>query len=926
MMSGTARKRKSLWDSKDENLLSASERDAWHGKEGYSNLSKDTKWPDLETDVALKSREHPAFLSEGNNDQKNRSRNSNDIPETRRTWDGDQIYPISSGLDGWGQRNHGHSPENSQGQAFRNRRSRSRNRNRSRSRSRSRSRGRGRVRGRSRSRGRGRSRSRSRSRSPLGDYRQESYGWSDSRRSGSGVSSQPCRDFSAGKCRRGSQCRFLHQDSINHVDGGRLEKEPLERGRGRLNFYDGEDGRPRTNKSSMICKDFLKGRCHRGASCKYPHHDSSGYNSERSNRNMPTDHDYKLQQRKNGNVPCKFFMMGKCQRDDCRFSHDCSANEDLDGRDQNRYGSDFDVADKSWNGPKWDEATSVSVSAQSTGWSAAGQEGASANPVTGKGWGHNLDSKNDQWDGPTWDHGSAVPKSANSGGWSNSNVENLNSTDPKVGDKHGDSRVNYSTDTEHRTWSGPIREDRTAEGEENQLRQRETGDHASKTCIAESKDVTRSFEGPEPPVTVQGFPQAMHAISENVHEQNIMRDASGQQLASSLMQSVFPENPQIWQPQNKKEENNTATDDPNSVNMVEICGNSTYPALTPRQNLNKHADSFGFQPSSTGGANQSQQLGYLNSLNGHSNSNGALQKNCLSNFQNRVQVQPGESVDTKLIPGVPQNIMNSEQAMQMNSFPAHLAQIIGNGQLPQLYAALNPPGSKELGPSLPDSAIFPPITSTDVLPDPTVLSQKLYDPIGDSVDLNKSGECAQVPGASSNSIEQKSQVLLEHSSPVSAGLESGKLQDNGCAEDNNPKNPEVKQEKLVTISLPVEDGKLIAGKGKQELENIRGGNVGADNRAGDGAPGKDEKAIRVFKVALVEFVKEILKPKWKEGQMSREVHKTIVKKVVDKVTSTMQGANNIPKTQEKIEQYLSYSKPKLNKLVEAYTERFLKGS
>ena len=84
-----------------------------------------------------------------------------------------------------------------------------------------------------------------------------------------------------------------------------------------------------------------------------------------------------------------------------------------------------------------------------------------------------------------------------------------------------------------------------------------------------------------------------------------------------------------------------------------------------------------------------------------------------------------------------------------------------------------------------------------------------------------------------------------------------------------------------------------------------------------GDVGNDEKAMRQFKVALMEFAKEILKPKWKEGKLSRDVHKTVVKKVVDKVTSTIQG-NQIPRTQAKIEQYLAYSKPKITKLVEVW--------
>ncbi|KAJ0456804.1 putative transcription factor C3H family [Helianthus annuus] len=100
-------------------------------------------------------------------------------------------------------------------------------------------------------------------------------------------------------------------------------------------------------------------------------------------------------------------------------------------------------------------------------------------------------------------------------------------------------------------------------------------------------------------------------------------------------------------------------------------------------------------------------------------------------------------------------------------------------------------------------------------------------------------------------------------------------------------------------------------------------NGDAHGKVEEGDTGNDEKAMRLFKAGLVEFVKEILKPKWKEGKMSRDVYKTVVKKVVEKVTSTIQGTQ-IPRTQPKIDQYLSYSKPKITKLVEAYMEKLLK--
>jgi hypothetical protein len=101
-------------------------------------------------------------------------------------------------------------------------------------------------------------------------------------------------------------------------------------------------------------------------------------------------------------------------------------------------------------------------------------------------------------------------------------------------------------------------------------------------------------------------------------------------------------------------------------------------------------------------------------------------------------------------------------------------------------------------------------------------------------------------------------------------------------------------------------------------------NTDQNGRPDDAKQTKDLKGIRTFKFALAEVVKELLKPAWKEGQITnKEDYKTIVKKVLDKVTATMQGPN-IPQTQEKIDQYLSFSKPKLNKLVQAYVEKVQK--
>jgi hypothetical protein len=78
--------------------------------------------------------------------------------------------------------------------------------------------------------------------------------------------------------------------------------------------------------------------------------------------------------------------------------------------------------------------------------------------------------------------------------------------------------------------------------------------------------------------------------------------------------------------------------------------------------------------------------------------------------------------------------------------------------------------------------------------------------------------------------------------------------------------------------------------------------------------GKDSRSMKLFKVAIADFVKEVLKPSWRQGNMSREAYKMIVKKTVDKVSSAVPG-NHIPKTPAKIRQYVQSSQRKVTKLV-----------
>ncbi|KAF8039858.1 hypothetical protein BT93_B2159 [Corymbia citriodora subsp. variegata] len=83
---------------------------------------------------------------------------------------------------------------------------------------------------------------------------------------------------------------------------------------------------------------------------------------------------------------------------------------------------------------------------------------------------------------------------------------------------------------------------------------------------------------------------------------------------------------------------------------------------------------------------------------------------------------------------------------------------------------------------------------------------------------------------------------------------------------------------------------------------------------------QESKPLRHFRVALIEYVKELLKPAWQGGRLSKDAHNLIVKKAVDKVLNTLQP-QQIPPNPEAIKHFLSFSQLKLTRLVEAYVDK-----
>lgn len=258
-------------------------------------------------------------------------------------------------------------------------------------------------------------------------------------------------------------------------------------------------------------------------------------------------------------------------------------------------------------------------------------------------------------------------------------------------------------------------------------------------------------------------------------------------------------------------------------------------------------------------------------------------------------------------------MVTSEQLSELTNLSSSLAQLLGNGQL---YAALNPSDSMGTS-SFAKSEV-------SVQPIPVIESQKHYDPICDSKE-SKKPENSDNPPAILPNATIRTCFRVGKSEKEQNNLTESSFPGGPCSDDHHRSEISTKLNGESQLELKALSEVGMVNNEQRAKENIKSqedsrkiqDNDPVEDKDGkdDGKKGKDVKVIRAFKFALAEFVKELLKPTWKDGQINKDAYKTIVKKVVDKVTGTLQGAN-IPQTQEKIDHYLSSSKPKLMKLVQ----------
>ncbi|KAG4176063.1 hypothetical protein ERO13_A11G227302v2 [Gossypium hirsutum] len=722
-----------------------------------------------------------------------------------------------------------------------------------------------------------RSRSISRSRSPVRSVRWQS-GLHERTRNRSGVSTQLCKDFMAGRCRRGSQCHFLHQDIQSRED----------------------DYLVKSGRSTDCCTDYLKGNCRRGASCRFAHDGATDGFSRRTtneisserentkrNRIRTPDRDGEREARRSSDIPCKFFASGNCHNGKyCRFSHHGQARASPDRRSRGDRGvwcpssinvdrlqdgptlrdtdASFNV-NKSWNAPERSDANVINE-AEIPGCDAEASNDAN-NSWTGSKWSdtgaylglqkmqHNYDvsGKNIeadvQYKKVDIDKDEQTPRKIENSGV-NIGVSEPKGAEESLGDMEMSPEWNYKIQSS-------IKKELS---------------HGSKPALVETllhsqeRNITKAASD-----QVHDGLAALPMLTEksNVHQDHLMRCSSGVALpcVSNALNTVGQS--QVTIPSNE-------------VTMEDAQNGLLFQEEKRSNELN---------------------IGDANVLHGNSGSKST------------------------------QTMVSNEQLTQLTNLSASLAQLFGKGQqLPLLHAALNAHNGMQVTSIANSGGHIEPDSMPNLQPDQDITFPKQYDPISDSI------EPAKKQGTDTKPLGFSIQPVAEKNTDGQSELSAYKLLPSSLLCSNNDddyhndlsskREPDFDSHKPNQLEPVASSEAKKKNEGVEETKKAEGENGpsesgDADDKTDEAKKNKDSKGIRAFKFALVEFVKDLLKPTWKEGQIGKEAYKNIVKKVVDKVIATVQGTN-IPQTPEKIDQYLSFSKPKLSKLVQAYVEKFQK--
>ncbi|EMS64902.1 hypothetical protein TRIUR3_35462 [Triticum urartu] len=177
-------------------------------------------------------------------------------------------------------------------------------------------------------------------------------------------------------------------------------------------------------------------------------------------------------------------------------------------------------------------------------------------------------------------------------------------------------------------------------------------------------------------------------------------------------------------------------------------------------------------------------------------------------------------------------------------------------------------------------------------PNSTSPSNSPYDPLADSMNP---------PKVESGNILKSSNISCSISSQHTAG--------NGVIDGDINKS-------LIYDKL----ARNMSAKGSNEFAGLVAPGKERSSLDGDTLVKAFERTKDYFRIHLAEHVKELLKPIWKEGKLSKDAHKLIVKKSVDKVLATV-DLHQVPATKELITDYITMSGTKIEKLVKSNVAR-----
>lgn len=694
------------------------------------------------------------------------------------------------------------------------------------------------------------------------------------------MSAQLCKDFVAGRCRRGSHCQFLHQGNQDYENNW----DNRQRKNGSSKYSNPRDARDQSLRSgrSAYCTDFVKGRCRRGASCRFEHHGASdGFNkgsvdevsreteNDRRKRDTSIEQSVDREPRRSSDIPCKFFVAGNCRNGKyCRFSHHSQTGASPNGKSQHDKwgpGNKLDDVDQVWDVPKWSNSVIVPDAAklnEDKNGIIGAQEARSTWSANDDRWGSNLTDENEK---PTVSHEAAKINEKEALRWKADNAgPSMGLSEPKHAEKWlGD--MDMSPD-----WNFAVQSSNYVVKEDN-------------------SHITRGLES-----------SSRNDVSLTTRVQSITQDPFGiMHSAATIVQPMIIEKSVMQLNHDLREDGAIALsyDDKNAVGKIGSL--HADPKISAQTILAQSFDQNG----------QHSSAFPLSSLNTIRQNQPVIptetHKGILKNPQNMplspegkylVKPDSGDLKTAVVNSGIPstQKMVSGEQINQLTNLSASLAQLFANGQqLPQLYATLN--SNNAVG--------VPSFASAEGSVDPVSSATQ---PVNDETESKRPDISNKPPGIllnpaahKSNLSDGKPEIKLTNSTP--SPRPGGPDGDDSCEDsEGNNKMGDEKSKKAQENRKAQEDGP------SEDVDKD-----GAD----DSKKCKDTKGTRAFKFALVELVKELLKPTWKDGQISKDSYKVIVKKVVDKVTGTLQSAN-IPQTQEKIDHYLSLSKPKLTKLVQ----------